>query len=163
MNVYNIRMKYKLGNVSSAESNYCRITAIDENSWHYSFEDALWPLVSWDYDEPLLRLEELRDASGAVTHLRFTIDSWQGTETGDIVWGTNELPVWSKKDLEWPLARNAGKTIVISIGQIENPTVIKEEPQPEPSWWDKLGFFGKGMAVGGGLLCLGLLFWKAKK
>lgn len=163
MQVYNIKIKYKYGGVSSAESKYCRITAIDEKAWHYCFEDAKWPFVKWDYNEPLLRVEELRDVSGIVTHLHFTLDSWGGEEPADIVWGTNELPIWSRKDLEWPLTRNVGKTIVISIRQIENPTVLKEEPAPTPSWWDKLGLYGKLMATGAGLLSLGLLLWKAKK
>ena len=162
--IYNLKILYRYGGVSSVNTELCKTEKIDKGRWLYKFEDALVlpPLRKFDWDEPVLEVEEHKNTAGEVTHLIFTIVAWDGIEPGVIVWGTNEFPVWQEGELEYPLSLNTGKQKAISIKQILTPTITKA-PSPSWSWWDKLTLFSKGIVLGGGLLMLGLIIWKIKK
>lgn len=159
--IYNLKLKYSYGGVSPANSRYCKIEKVNANTWHYKFEDAMFPWTKWDWNEPVLRVEELIDPrSGELTHLKFTIDAWDGMALGDIAWGSNELPVWSREELEYPPSKNIGKWRVIWIGQIEDPIVMGEIPEPEEkTLWDKLPWYIKGAVIGTPILFITIYAW----
>lgn len=165
--IYNIRCIYPFygiygQGISSSSSRYCKITQLNEHSWHYSFEDAFHWYQRWDYREPLLRVEELRDPMGQLTHLRFVIDDWDGSNRAKIVIGSNQLPIVEMAELESPPARNIGLSRVLWIGQIEEPYITIPE-LPAPSWWSRIGTLGHGVVIGGILFTTGLVAWKLKK
>jgi len=162
MQIYNIKSFYTYGGISASNSRYCKITKLNETSWHYSFEDARHWYQRWDYQEPLLRVEEIRLPLGVLDHLKFTIDNWDGSQLATIVIGSNEIPVFELNELETPPAKNIGLSRVLWVGQIQDPYITVPEPLPL-SWWQKIGTLGQGIIIGGGLLSLGLLFWKRKK
>jgi len=160
--VHNIKCFYAYGGISSSSSRYCKITKLNQTSWQYSFEDARHWYQKWDYQEPLLRVEELRDPTGQLTHLRFVIDNWDGSQLARIVIGANELAIIEITELESPPAKNIGLSRVLWIDQIEE-LYLTIPKLPALSWWQKLPTFGK-VAVIEALTVVGLvIFWKVKK
>jgi len=164
--IYNIKVNYgsaPFAHVSAAGTNKCKIKRISAHSWHYCFEDAYKVGGAWDWNEPILRVEELIDSrTKEVTHLKCTIDSWDGEISGSIVWGTNEVPIFLRDELKYPLAANAGESRVISITQIEDPTIFSEIPVEE-SWWDKLPWQIKGAMIGAPILFGIVYIWRKAK
>lgn len=138
--VYNLKVIYEIWGwrtyISVAGTDLCGIqkVGIDPTIWIYGFEDAAsHPLGKSDFDEPLLGVEEHRDPdTNQLTHLIFTIREWEGEHLGRILWGSNNVEIWTEGELESPPPMNVGKKKAISVNLIRDPMITGVEPPPPP-------------------------------